>query len=96
MAEADSPEETKSSPRHVKNLEHVHWAHLIQEEFNRILNSGNSCYHAVHKSLSSRLSSKNIRITIYKTTILPLIPYGSETLSPTLKEEHRLSAEQNT
>jgi hypothetical protein len=33
---------------------------------------------------------KNVNIRIYKTIILPLVLYGRETLSLTLKEEHRL------
>jgi hypothetical protein len=31
--------------------------------------------------------SKNIRIRIYKATILPVVRYGCESWSPTLKEE---------
>jgi hypothetical protein len=40
--------------------------------------------------LSSRLLSKRVKIRIYKTIILPAVPYGCETLSLTLREEHRL------
>jgi hypothetical protein len=36
--------------------------------------------------------SKNIRIRIYKIIILPVVLYGSETWSLTLREEHRLRA----
>jgi hypothetical protein len=42
-----------------------------------------------HAPFSSRLLSKNIKIMIYKTIILPVALYGCETLSLTLKEEHR-------
>jgi hypothetical protein len=45
---------------------------------------------SVQNLLSSRLLSKNINIRIYKTIILPVILYGCETLSLTLREEHRL------
>jgi hypothetical protein len=38
----------------------------------------------------SRLLSKNVKITIYKTIILPVVLYGCETWSLTLREEHRL------
>jgi hypothetical protein len=38
---------------------------------------------------ASRLLSKNLKIKIYKTIILPLILYGCETWSLTLREEHR-------
>jgi hypothetical protein len=40
--------------------------------------------------MSSHLLSKNVKIRIYKTTILPLVLYGCETLSLTLREKHRL------
>jgi hypothetical protein len=46
--------------------------------------------------MSSRLLSKNIKIRIYKTIILPVIPYGCETWSLTLKEEHRLRVFENS
>jgi uncharacterized membrane protein len=45
--------------------------------------------------LSSRLISKNLKITIYKTVILPVVLYGCETRSPTLREEHRLRVFEN-
>jgi hypothetical protein len=62
----------------------------IHEEIRSRLNSGNACYHAVQNLLSSRLLSRNVKIKIYKTVILPVVLYGSETLSLTLREEHRL------
>jgi hypothetical protein len=62
---------------------------VIQEEFKRILNSGNGCYHSVKKLLCSRLLSKNITIRIYKTKILSVALYGCETWSQTLREKHR-------
>jgi hypothetical protein len=40
--------------------------------------------------LSSHLISKNLKIKIYKTVILPVVLYGCETWSLTLREEHRL------
>jgi hypothetical protein len=39
--------------------------------------------------LSSCLISKNLKIKIYKTVILPVVLYGCETWSLTLREEHR-------
>jgi hypothetical protein len=33
--------------------------------------------------------SKNLKIKIYKTAILPVVLYGCETWSLTLREEHR-------
>jgi hypothetical protein len=60
---------------------------LIQGEIKRRLNSGNACYHSVQNLLSSNLLSKNVNIRIYKTVILPVVLYGYETWSLTLKEE---------
>jgi hypothetical protein len=59
----------------------------IREEIKSRLNSGNACYHSVQSLLSSRLLSRNIKVKIYKTIILPDILYGCETWSLTLKEE---------
>jgi hypothetical protein len=68
---------------------------LIQEEINRRLNSGNACYHSVQNLLSSQLLSKKLKITIYKTIILPVVLYGCETLSLILREEHKLGMFEN-
>jgi hypothetical protein len=45
--------------------------------------------------LSSRLISKNLKIKIYKTVSLPVVLYGCETWSLTLKEEYRLRVSEN-
>jgi hypothetical protein len=45
--------------------------------------------------LSSRLLSKNVKIKIYRTIILPVILYGCETWSLTLREERRLKVFEN-
>ena len=45
----------------------------IQEEIKRRLKIGNSCYYSVRTLLSSRLLSKNFKIKIYKTIILPVV-----------------------
>jgi hypothetical protein len=68
---------------------------LIQEEIKRRLNSGNACYHSAQNLLYSRLLSKNIKIKIYETVILPVVLYGCETWSLTLREEHRLRLFEN-
>jgi hypothetical protein len=60
---------------------------LIQEEIKKRLNSGSFCYHSVQNLLSSRLLSKNVKIRIYKTIILPVVLYGCETWYLTLREE---------
>jgi hypothetical protein len=68
---------------------------LIQEEIKRRLNSGNAYYHSVQRLLSSHLLSKNLKIRIYKTIILPVVLYGCETWSLALREEHRLRVFEN-
>jgi hypothetical protein len=45
--------------------------------------------------LSSCLLSRNAKIKIYKTIILPFVLYGCETRSLMLREEHRLRAFEN-
>ena len=50
----------------------------------------------VHRNLlSSRLLSKNLKIKIYRTIILPVVLYGCETWSLTLREERRLRVFKN-
>jgi hypothetical protein len=67
----------------------------IHEEIRSRLNSRNACYHAVQNLLSSRLLSRNVKIKICKTIILPVVLYGCETWSLTLREEHRLRVSEN-
>jgi hypothetical protein len=45
--------------------------------------------------LTDRLLSKNIKIRICKTLILPVFLYGCQTWSLTLREEHRLRVFEN-
>ena len=40
--------------------------------------------------LSSSLLSKNLKIKIYRTIILPVVLFGCDTWLLTLREEHRL------
>jgi hypothetical protein len=68
---------------------------LIQEEIKRRLNSGNECYHSVRNLFSSCLLSKNVKLRIYKTIILPVVLYGCETWSLTVREEHKLRVFEN-
>ena len=62
----------------------------IEEDNTSKLKSGDACYHSVQHLLSSSLLSKNIKIKIYRTLILPVLFYGCETWSLTLREERRL------
>ena len=45
--------------------------------------------------LSSRLLSKNLKIRMYKTIILPVVLYGCENWSLTLREERKLRVFEN-
>jgi hypothetical protein len=67
----------------------------MHEEIKSRLNSGNACYHSVQSLLSSRLLYRNLKVKIYKTIILPVVLYGCETWSVTLREEHRLRVLEN-
>jgi len=49
----------------------------------------------VQNLLSSRLLSKNLKIKIYRTLILPVVLYGCETWSPILREERKLRVFEN-
>ena len=48
----------------------------IQEEIMSRLKSQNACYHSVQNILSSSLLSKNLKINIYRTIILPMFCMG--------------------
>jgi hypothetical protein len=51
----------------------------IHEEIKSRLNSGNACYHLVQSLLSSRLLSRNVKVKIHKTIILPVVLYRCQT-----------------
>jgi len=67
----------------------------IPEEIKSRVKSGNACYSSVQNLLSSSLLSKNLKIKIYRTIILPVFLYGFETWSLTLREERRLRVFEN-
>jgi hypothetical protein len=67
----------------------------VQEEIRSRLKLGNACYYSVQNLLSSRLLSKNFKIKIYRTIIFPVVLYGCETWSLTLREECRLRVFEN-
>ena len=76
-----------------QNISHCN--QLVQEEIKSRLKLGNACYHSVQNLLSSSLLSKNLKIKICRTIILPVVLYGCETWSLTLREEHRLRVFEN-
>jgi hypothetical protein len=82
---ADENRDTKVVNRWFENVSHFKYLgtttnqNLIQEEIKRRLNSGNACYHSVQNLfLSYHLVSKNVKIEIYQTIILPVVLYGCE------------------
>jgi hypothetical protein len=48
----------------------------LHEEIKSRLNWGDACYHSVQILLSSRLLSRNLKVKIYKTIIIPIVLYG--------------------
>jgi hypothetical protein len=67
----------------------------VKEEIKNRLKPGNACYNSVQNLLSPSLLSKNLKIKINRTIILPVVLYGCETWSLTLREEHRLGMFEN-
>ena len=61
----------------------------------KLLKVGNACYYSVQNLLSSSLLSKKLQIKIYRIIILPVVLYGCETWSLTLREERRLRVFEN-
>jgi hypothetical protein len=59
------------------------------------VNAGNACYLSVQHLLSSRLLPNNVKVRIHKTIILPMVLYGCETWSLTVREEHKLRVFEN-
>jgi len=68
---------------------------LKEEEIKSRLRSGNACYHSVQNLSSSRLISKNLKIKICRNIILPVVLFGCETWSLTLREERKLRVFEN-
>ena len=66
-----------------------------QQEIKFRLKLGNACYYSVQNLLSSSLLSTKLKIKIYRTIILPIVLYGCETWSLTLREERRLRVCEN-
>jgi len=67
----------------------------IAEDIKCRFKSGNACYHSVQNLLSSKLLSKNLKIKIFRTVNLPVVLYGYETWSLTLREGRKLRVFEN-
>ena len=64
----------------------------IQEE---IKSRMNACYHSVQIRFSSSSLSKNTKIKIQRNIILPVVLYGCETRSLTMRVERVLRVSEN-
>ena len=88
-----------SSSESVEEFEYLGTAltnqNSIQKEIKSRLMSGNACYHSVQNLLYYTLLSKNIKIKVHKTLVLPVVLYGCATWSLTLREECRLRVFEN-
>jgi hypothetical protein len=58
----------------------------MHKEIKSRLNSGNACYHLVQSLLSSCLLSRNVKVKIHQSVILPVVLYGCEIWSVALRE----------
>ena len=67
----------------------------IQEEINSRMKSGNVCYHSVQNLFSSSLLPKNLKIKVYRSTIMPVVLYGCETRLLIMREERTLRVLEN-
>jgi hypothetical protein len=63
----------------------------FEEEIRSRLKSGSACHNSVQNFMSPSFLSKNTKIKMYRTIILPVVLYGCETWSLTLRGEFRLS-----
>jgi hypothetical protein len=68
----------------LKNLIDIH------DEIKTVLNSGSYFYHSVQNRLSYPRISKNLKIKIHRTLIFPVLLFGCEIWSLTLREENRV------
>ena len=68
---------------------------MKRKEIKSRLKLGNACYYSVQNLLSSSLLSKKLKIKLYRTITLPVVLYGCETWSLTLREERMLRVFEN-
>jgi hypothetical protein len=75
--------ETTLVPAHIVFMEHFRYVGTnltkqngIQDEIRSSLQSGNACCHSLQNLLSSSLTPKNIKIKIYRNTVLSIFCVG--------------------
>jgi hypothetical protein len=71
------------------------YQNFMHEQIKSRLHSRNACYHSVQSLLSARLLTTYLKVKIHKTIILPVVLYGCETWSLTLREKHRMRVFEN-
>jgi hypothetical protein len=83
-----------SSFERVKELKYLETSltnqNYIEVEIRSRLKSGNACCNLVQNMMSPSFLPKNTKIKMYRTRILPVVLYGCETWSLTLREEFGL------
>ncbi|KAJ4436784.1 hypothetical protein ANN_16916 [Periplaneta americana] len=90
-----NPEKTKGEKIQIPGSNSNKIINDTRQEIKHRINMGNACYYSVEKLLSSSLPSKNLKVRIYKTVILPVVLYGCKTWTLTLREEQRLRVFEN-
>jgi hypothetical protein len=85
--------ETKDKPAYLGN--DLTNQTFIHSEITIRLKSGNACYRSVQNLLCSILLFKNLQIKIYRNEVWPVVLYGCETWSITLRDERRLRVFEN-
>ena len=61
------------------------------EEITRRINLANRCLFGLGSIIRSKLLSRNTKLLIYKTLVLPVFIYGSEAWTLSSDEQHKLS-----
>lgn len=63
---------------------------VIEDEIKRRITLGNRSYYSLLKILKSKSVSRNSKCALYKSVIIPVVTYGSESWCLTQKEEQSL------
>jgi len=59
-------------------------------EINRRIIMATRCFYGLQKLMRSKTLSKNSKLTLYKTLVIPVLMYGAETWTMTKKDENQL------
>lgn len=64
----------------------------IEEEIKMRTLQGNRCFFALKQLFRSPILSRSTKLRVYKTILRPVVMYGSETWTTTIKQENQLNA----